>query len=76
MIWFNNEKDSGYIATAEGERLPVDGSAFNGGKRPQGRCGGRAVSFQVTGEGETAKAEDVVFVEDANPRRARRRGRG
>lgn len=76
MIWFNNEKDSGFIATGTGERLSVDGSAFSGGKRPQGRCGGRVVSFRVTGEGEAAKAEDVAFVEDAAPRRARRRGRG
>jgi len=77
MIWFNNAKDHGFIATAKGERLSVQGSDFADGSRPQGNCGGRVVAFRVVGEGSEARAVDVVFVEDAAPRRARlRRGAG
>jgi cold shock CspA family protein len=71
MIWFNNAKDLGFIATAKGERLPVHGSDFKDGGRPQGRCGGRAVAFRVVGEGPDARAVDVAFVDEAAPRRAR-----
>jgi cold shock CspA family protein len=71
MIWFNNVKDLGFIATAKGERLSVDGSDFKDGGRPQGRCGGRVVAFRVVGEGPDARAVDVVFVDEAAPRRAR-----
>jgi cold shock CspA family protein len=71
MIWFNNVKDLGFIATATGERLSVQGSDFDGGGRPQGRCGGRVVAFRVIGEGPNARAVDVVFVDEPPPRRAR-----
>jgi hypothetical protein len=73
MIWFNNAKDLGFIATAKGGRLSVQGSDFEGGGRPQGRCGGRAVAFRVIGEGADARAVDVVFVDEPSPRRARNR---
>jgi cold shock CspA family protein len=77
MLWFNNVKDHGFIATERGERLYVHGTGFRDGARPQGRCAGRPVSFRVTGDGETANAEDVVLVEAPSPRRARmRRGAG
>ena len=71
MIWFNNDKDVGFIATAKGERLSVQGSDFLDGGRPEGRCGGRVVAFRVVGEGPEDRAVDVVFVDDAAPRRAR-----
>ena len=71
MIWFNNAKDLGFIATATGERLSVQGSDFEGGGRPQGRCGGKVVAFRVVGDGLDARAVDVVFVDEAAPRRAR-----
>jgi len=71
MIWFNNAKDLGFIATTNGERLSVQGSDFKDGGRPEGRCGGRAVAFRVVGEGPEARAVDVVFVDEAAPRRAR-----
>jgi cold shock CspA family protein len=71
MIWFNNTKDLGFIATATGDRLSVQGSDFEGGGRPQGRCGGRIVAFRVVGEGPDARAVEVVFVDEAAPRRAR-----
>jgi cold shock CspA family protein len=70
MLWFNNEKGHGFIETAEGECLRVEGSGFRNGP-PQGRVAGMAVTFQVTGDGEAARADDVVFPDDAAPRRAR-----
>jgi cold shock CspA family protein len=70
MLWFNNDKGHGFIETATGDRLRVEGSGFRNGP-PQGRCAGMAVTFQVTGDGETARALDVAFPEDAPPRRAR-----
>jgi len=73
MLWFNNVKDFGSIASANGERLHVAGDSFRDGVRPQGRCAGLPVSFRATGNGDTATAEDVVFVDAAAPRRARAR---
>jgi cold shock CspA family protein len=70
MLWFNNEKGHGFIETATGDRLRVEGSGFRNGP-PEGRCAGMAVTFHVTGDGEAARAHDVAFPEDAAPRRAR-----
>ena len=70
MLWFNNDKGHGFIETATGDRLRVEGTGFRNGP-PQGRCAGMAVTFQVTGDGDTARALDVAFPEDAPPRRAR-----
>jgi hypothetical protein len=74
MLWFNEIKDFGFIRTDDGERLYVPGTGFAGGTRPQGRCARALVSFEVT-ETDGRRAEEVVFVPDANPRRARRRSR-
>lgn len=71
MLWFNNTKDFGFIVTVDGERLRVSGAGFRGGNRPQGRCAGLEVTFRVMGNGEAATADDVVFVVDDAPRRAR-----
>jgi hypothetical protein len=70
MLWFNNEKGHGFIETAAGDRLRVEGSGFRNGP-PEGRCAGMPVTFHVAGEGEAARALDVAFPEDAAPRRAR-----
>ncbi len=35
MIWFNENKDHGFIRTDEDERLSVLGSGFAGGVRPR-----------------------------------------
>jgi cold shock CspA family protein len=70
MLWFNNEKGHGFIETATGDRLRVEGSGFRNGP-PEGRCAGMAVTFHVTGDGEAARALDVAFPEDAAPRLAR-----
>jgi cold shock CspA family protein len=70
MLWFNNEKGHGFIETAAGDRLRVEGTGFRNGP-PEGRVAGMAVTFEVTGDGESARAHDVVFPDDAAPRRAR-----
>ena len=73
MLWFDEKKDYGFIRTEETERLCVHGADFVGGDRPKGRCAGRAVDFGVTGEAENRRAEQVSFVPEVAPRRARRR---
>src|SRR5207244_1780072 len=75
MLWFNEAKDHGFILTEEGERLAVAGTDFADGLRPKGRCGRAAVSF-VLAAGSVRKAENVAFLSEANPRRARLRRRG
>jgi cold shock CspA family protein len=70
MLWFNNEKGHGFIETAAGDRLRVEGSGFRNGP-PEGRCAGMPVTFHIAGDGEAARALDVAFPEDAAPRRAR-----
>jgi cold shock CspA family protein len=76
MLWFNETKEQGVIAAETGERLPVQRDDFAGRKSPKGRCGGIVVEFQVAEGAEGRKAEQVVLVDEANPRRARRRGGG
>jgi hypothetical protein len=70
MLWFNTEKGHGFIETAAGDRLRVEGPGFRNGP-PEGRVAGMAVTFLVTGDGDAARAQDVVFPDDASPRRAR-----
>jgi cold shock CspA family protein len=71
MLWFNEEKNRGVIATDD-ERLPVEGAAFEDAP-PQGPCSGLIVEFDLeTGE-EGPRAARVRMIEDAVPRRARRR---
>jgi cold shock CspA family protein len=76
MIWFNEVKDLGFIQTEEGERLSVLGTGFAEGKRPEGRCADAVVSFDVSVTNGGREAENVVFVTEAAPRRARLRHRG
>lgn len=77
MLWFNEDKDHGFISTEEGERLYVPGSGFRGGLNPKGRCAGLSVSFVVTEVDGVRQAQDCVLVEEAPGRRARlRRGGG
>jgi cold shock CspA family protein len=71
MLWFNEEKNRGVISM-DAERLPVDGGAFEVAP-PQGSCSGLIVEFHLeTGE-EGPRAARVRLIEDAVPRRARRR---
>jgi cold shock CspA family protein len=73
MLWFNERKDYGFISTEDAERLYVHGTGFAGGARPQGRCAALDVAFVITVNEGTRKAEDVHFVQDVAPRRARLR---
>jgi cold shock CspA family protein len=75
LIWFNEEKDHGYITTDEGERLFVAGQGFEGGRRPQGRCGGLVVEFEVQERNGSREAVGCVLVDEIMAPRARlRRG--
>ena len=76
MLWFNEVKDLGFILTDEGERLSVLGDGFAEGKRPQGRCAHLEVSFEIAETEGDRQATNVALVDEANPRRARLRGRG
>jgi len=78
MLWFNNAKDFGFIASTTGERLSVAGGAFRDGTRPEGRCSGLVVTFHATdGDGDDLRrAEDVAFVDESPSRRARSRRSG
>lgn len=76
MLWFNEEKDHGYISTEGGERLYVAGTGFAGGVRPKGRCAGLAVTFRVTKDGGVRQAEETTLLTDAPNQRARRRHGG
>ena len=73
MLWFNQAKDLGAIATEAGDHVPVDGRGFAEGERPVQRCAGAAVTFRVTEDQEGAKATDVSFVPEVAQRRARMR---
>jgi cold shock CspA family protein len=76
MLWFNETEDFGFIMAEDGERVLVRGSGFVGGARPKGRCAGRVVTFRLNGGEREREAEQVVLVQEANPRRARLRHRG
>lgn len=77
MLWFNEEKDHGFISTEEGERLLVHGWGFAGGLNPKGRCAGLSVSFSLMEVDGVRQAQECVLVEETPGRRARlRRGGG
>ena len=71
MIWFNEEKDHGFISTEQGERLLVNGDAFVPGERPVGRCAGLVVEFDVSGAGGDRQAANCSFVTDEVAHRPR-----
>jgi cold shock CspA family protein len=75
MLWFNEDKDHGFISTEQGERLYVHGTGFAGGIRPEGRCAGLEVTFEVVEEDGVRQAKECVLDDKLSPRRARlRRG--
>lgn len=76
MLWFNEEKDYGFISTEEGERLYVHGTGFAGCDRPKGRCAGLEVSFRVIEEEGVREAAESSPVPQVAARRARRRHGG
>jgi cold shock CspA family protein len=73
ILWFNQVKDLGVIATETGDRLDVQGTGFAEGERPVQRCAGAAVMFRIVDDDGTPTAADVSFVPDIAPRRARMR---
>jgi hypothetical protein len=73
ILWFNDVKDLGVVTAEDGERLSLLGTGFADGERPQARCAGAAVTFQLAQRGEERSAEDVRFVPEVAPRRARMR---
>jgi hypothetical protein len=74
MLWFHEERGSGFVLSADGERLAVDRDAFIG-PAPVGRCAGLPVRFDVRELDGLRVATDVSVIEEEQPRRARRRGR-
>jgi cold shock CspA family protein len=73
MLWFNTDKGYGFIRTEHDERLYVSSSGFLPNHRPEPRCKGREVTFErQVAEGD-ARAVEVAFVEQSQPRRARLR---
>lgn len=76
MMWFNAARDDGMIVLDDGSRVSVRGESFAGGERPEGRCASRPVQFRVGAGTEGLQAEDVVFLPEEDPRRARLRHGG
>ena len=72
MLWFNEEKGHGYIATEAGERLYVDAAGF-AQSHPVGPCAGLVVEFEVREGPDGRFATGTTPVEQVVPRRARRR---
>jgi cold shock CspA family protein len=72
MLWFNEEKGHGFIATDDGERLFVACDGFLEAP-PVGPCAGRPVEFEIGENAEGRFARTTRFVEEIAPRRARLR---
>ena len=70
MIYFNEEKDVGFIRTDAGDRVQVIRGDFLD-QAPVGRCSGRVVEFRLR---DDVAVEVALIVEDV-PRRARRHRR-
>jgi cold shock CspA family protein len=73
MLWFDEEKNYGFIRTEEDERLYVDRDGFVDRAAPIGRCAGRPVLLTVSERDGKPVAVEVSLVEVEPPRRARRR---
>jgi cold shock CspA family protein len=75
MLWFNRDRDAGFIVTDDDERIAVHGSDFANGVKPQRRCARAPVEFEIREHEGERRAENVLFIEEDSPRRARRRSR-
>jgi cold shock CspA family protein len=73
MIWFNADKGHGFIRTEQDERLYVDHAGFESGCGPPFRCSGLEVRFDREDADDGARAVNVAFISQADPRRARLR---
>ena len=73
MMWFNEAKTDGVISMDDAERLPVDGSAFEG-EPPHGPCSGLVVEVaRPRGRRGRPAPRPVRVVPEPEARRARRR---
>lgn len=75
MIWFNPEKQHGFIRTDDGERLRVDESGLAPGELLADGCRGTRVRFERIAQEDDARAVDVTLLPLTMARRARLRGR-
>jgi CspA family cold shock protein len=76
MLWFNEEKDFGFIEAETGERVYVHRSSFVDGHVPVGRCKGLVVTFAVA-QGEHGQvAVEVSHPPETDQRRATRHHNG
>ncbi len=75
MIWFNPEKQHGFIRTDDGERLRVDEAGLATGELLRDGCRGTRVCFERIGREDDARAVGVTLVPLMAARRARMRGR-
>jgi hypothetical protein len=75
LIWFNSEKQHGFIRTEDGERLLVEESAFVPGTVIGERCGGTPLVFEREEADAVTRAVRVSIETEAVPRRARLRHR-
>jgi cold shock CspA family protein len=73
MLWFNVDKGYGFIRTEHDERLYVARSGFLPDHQPESRCKGREVTFERQAVEGDARAVEVSFVVQSEPRRARLR---
>jgi hypothetical protein len=73
LLWFNETRQDGLITTSDGEKIRVQGSGFLDGQVPVGRCAGTAVTFEIEGTGEDARAVSVAVLDIPASRRARMR---
>ena len=73
LIWFNPEKQHGFIRTEEGERLLVEETGFEPGHLLGDRCAGTLLTFDRQGAeaDDDARAVRVSVVPETPPRRAR-----
>jgi cold shock CspA family protein len=75
LIWFNAEKQHGFIRTEDGERLLVEKSGFEPGTVIADRCGGTPLVFEREEDASIIRAIRVSIETEAVPRRARLRHR-
>ncbi len=73
MLFFNEEKDYGFIRTADGERIAVNRASFVDGQAPVGSCAGLPVRLTPTETAEGRIAVDVSMIVEPEHGRARRR---
>ena len=67
MLWFNSDKDLGALQPAKASGCTLR-EAFVPGEKPVGRCAGLEIEFDSRG----TDVNEIAFVHELSPRRARR----